>query len=138
MIAMERSQSQQRVWPTANEIDGDVVDNSTQSHLLTKENRRLLVQYFTSRTSSTGQTRQRNASFHGDFDNARYHDEWTTRHHVLEYPPVTNPVTNGNHHVTSSNHRVTNDNHHENYRVVRYVFHDNYEVTMVIPQETLQ
>ena len=61
---MERSQSQPGLWPTTNEIDHGIVDDSSQSNILTKENRRLLMQYFTSktrsslgRTSSSGHTR---------------------------------------------------------------------------------
>jgi len=116
MVTMERSQTQQGVWPTANEVDYDAVGDSRKSHVLTKEKRHLLVQYFTSRTSSSGQTRltgqgrQQIGNFHGDFENSHYHNEGVIRHHLVETPLVNN--------------RVTNSNNHEDYHVVRYVFHN--------------
>jgi len=81
----------------------------------------LLVQYFTSktrslgRTSSSGQTRLTNDQERQQIatDNTHYHDEGITIH-MMGYPPVTNPVASGNHHVT-------NGIVHENY-VLRYVF----------------
>jgi len=105
---MERSQLQQ---DTADKF-GNGAGESSQSHLLTNENRRLLVQYFASRTSSSGQIRQWHSSYNSDIENSHYHGE-NARHDERHYPSVTS----NNHDITDHSHHVTSGNHH----VVRYV-----------------